>query len=124
MCHARNQTTGFSGRHEVIHFVGGPNQDNWARVEQFSRILEVVQTGPLAYRATDNLPFGMEWNTAENTSQGRSFGTWAASLPGIWMGTSVEIPYANVRETTVTADAARAFGRDLARALCQFLQTW
>ena len=108
-------------QHEVIHFVGKPNPENWARVGKFSEILETVQTGPLEYRTTDNLPFGVSWNTAGNENQGRGFGRWAVELPNINIATSLEIPYANVRDVDVTADSARALGCDLARALWQYL---
>ena len=102
-------------RNEVIYFVGGPGQENWARVGEFGKVLEAVQRGPLHYRAADNLPYGQAWNTLEGPP--RSFGRWVAAQPNVRVGTSMEIPYANVRETTVTAENARAFGRDLARAL-------
>lgn len=104
---------------EVIYFVGGPEPENWARVGEFAKVLEAVQRGPLRYRAADNLPYGQAWNTLEGPP--RSFGRWAAVQPNIRVGTSIEIPYANVGETTVTAENARAFGHDLARALAQYL---
>jgi hypothetical protein len=53
-----------------------------------------------------------------NEHPGRS-----AAQPNVRIGTSVEIPYANVGDTTVTAENARSFGHDLARALTQYLQS-
>jgi len=106
-------------RNENIYFVGGPEQENWARVGAFAKVLEAVQRGPLHYRAADNLPYGQAWNTVEGPP--RSFGRWAAAQPNVRIGTSIEIPYANVGETTVTVENARGFGRDLARALAQYL---
>ena len=73
----------------------------------------------LATRAEDNLPFGQAWNNQPGPP--RSFGRWAAAQPNVRVGTSIEIPYANVGETTVTPENARAFGHDLARALGQFI---
>jgi hypothetical protein len=104
---------------EVIYFVAGPDHENWARVGEFARVLEATQRGPLQYRAADNLPYGEAWNTVEGPAS--SFGRWAAAQPNVRVGTSVEIPYANVRETTVTAENARAFGHDLARAMAEYL---
>jgi len=104
---------------EHIYFVGGPEPENWARVGRVARVLEAVQEGPLRYRAADNLPYGQAWNTEEGPP--RSFGRWAASQPNVRVGTTIEIPYANVGETTVTAANARAFGHDLARALTNYL---
>jgi hypothetical protein len=106
-------------RNENIYFVGGPDQENWSRVGEFAQVLEAVQRGPLHYRAADNLPYGQAWNTLEGPP--RSFGRWAAAQPNMRIGTSIEIPYANVGETTVTVENARSFGRDLARTLAQYL---
>jgi hypothetical protein len=106
-------------RNENIYFVGGPEQENWGRVGEFAKVLEAVQRGPLRYRAADNLPYGQAWNTLEGPP--RSFGRWAAAQPNVRIGTSIEIPYANVGETTVTAENARSFGHDLGRALARQL---
>jgi len=104
---------------EHIYFVGGPEQENWGRVGEFANVLEAGQRGPLRFRAADNLPYGQAWNTLEGPP--RSFARWAAAQPNVRIATSLEIPYANVGETTVTADNARAVGRDLARALAHHL---
>ena len=106
--------------HELIHFVGSPDQEHWRRVGRFCAILERTRTGPLPYRAQNNLPFGAAWNT--DTDHQNTFERWAETFPGIAASTVVEIPYANVEGAIVTPEAARAFGRDLARALCEFLQ--
>ena len=107
---------------ERIYFVGSENQDNWHRVERFCQILQSVRTGPLPYRASNNLPFGQGWNTRRNYGQGKSFSRWACEQPGIWLASSIEIPYANASGKPVTQTTARAFGSDLARALRRFLQ--
>ena len=110
------------GEHnEVIYFVGGPDERNWAQLQRFSTLLEDVRTELLPYHRSDNLPFGQGWNTAENTSQGRSFSGWAGDLPGILLATTLETPYANVYDQTVTPDAARALGRGLAHAFHRYL---
>jgi len=107
---------------EKIYFVGIQNQEIWPNVSRFSKVLETAQTGPLEYRAADNMPFGQGWNTNSNYTQGRSFSAWASQdLRGVDVVSTIEIPYANVRATDVTPDAARAFGRDLARALREYL---
>ena len=107
---------------ETIYFVGSENQDHWEKVTRFSGILESLQSGPLLYRAKDNLPFGKAWNTGKNYGQGRSFKRWAEEIPGIALSSTIEISYANANGTTVTAEGARRFGRDLARAVRRFLQ--
>jgi len=107
---------------ETIYFVGSENPENWAKVERLSKILEETQKGPLPYRAKENIPFGTAWNTEKNFTQGKSFGRWAVDLPGISAATTIEISYANANGKTVTAESARALGRDLARAIRKFLE--
>ncbi|HYE97823.1 MAG TPA: M14 family zinc carboxypeptidase [Planctomycetota bacterium] len=106
---------------ETIYFVGSSDEAGWKTIESFSATLEAIQSGPLKYRAKDNLPFGQGWNTAANFRQGLSFKGWAKDLPGVRLASTLEISYANANGTIVTGDAARAFGRDMARALRRFL---
>ncbi len=110
------------GRNESLYFVGGVNDANWQRAREFCRTLARVQAGPLVYDPDDNLPFGQEWNTAANQTGGKTCSGWTSELPGIRVGTSVEIAYANARGRAVTAESARLFGRDLAVAMSEFLK--
>ncbi len=107
---------------ETIYFVGSQNEDHWKKTARFSEILESLQSGPLLYRASDNLPFGKAWNTGKNFGQGMSFKRWAEDLPGIALSSTIEISYANANGKTVTAEGARHFGRDLARTIRRFLE--
>jgi len=107
---------------EVIYMVGSPSKTTWEQQCEFGKILEAVQTGPLVYRTENNLPFGEGWNTAQNYGSGKSCSRWASELDGIQLATSYEIPYATASGRAVTAETARAFGQDLARALRCFLE--
>ena len=73
------------------------------------------------YRAGDNLPFGKAWNTGANYGERVSCSMWAAGLDGIGLATSLEVPYANAAGGVVDAATSRAFGRDLARAVREYL---
>ena len=95
----------------------------WAQQCNFSEILEAIQTGPLRFNASDNLPFGQAWNTADNFQAGKSFTSWARELPGIALATSIEIPYANASGQEVNSRSARAFGRDLTEAIRCYLES-
>ena len=106
---------------EVIYFVGGPDQEVWARTVRFSKTLERTQTGTLRHSSEDNMPHGQGWNTPKNYEDGKSCARWASELPGILFGTTIEIPYANVKGKAVTAETARELGRDLARAIRHYL---
>jgi len=102
------------GSNEQIFIVGKAQPDSWERQQQFGRLLEQVQRGPLVYRAKHNLPWGVGWN---NAKEPRSFGGWAGTLPEDPLVLSLEIPYATAGSKEVTDAAARAFGADLARAM-------
>ncbi len=111
------------GEHnETIYFVGSDNEANWRRILRLSELLESTQTGPLKYRAKDNLPFGSAWNKPSNFAQGKSMWQWAQALPEAPAATTLEVSYANANGGTVTAESARALGRDLARAIRKFLE--
>ena len=107
---------------EVIYIVGSRHARVWEQQQAFGRLLEKVQSGPLAYKASDNLPFGKSWNTGANTGENKSFALWAAELEGVRLVASFEIPYANAGGQVVTAESARQFGRSLARAIRAYLE--
>ncbi len=107
---------------EVIYIVGSPNQDMWDEQLEFGTILEHIRTGPLIYKAKDNLPFGKAWNTGNNYGTGKSSSRWAGELEGIWLAAAFEIPYANAGGQKVTVESARAFGRDLTCGIRKYLQ--
>lgn len=116
------------GEHnEDIYFVGIPDQAVWAEVEEFARILERVQTGPLPYAAANNLPFGQAWNVHTNYTSSAtgqplcSCTRWAAQLPRIRAAASLEIPYANASSAEVNQSSATGFGHDVAKAIRAYL---
>jgi hypothetical protein len=54
----------------------------------------------------------------------RNSAGWFSRQPGIRWASTVEIPYANTGGAQpVTADGARAFGRDLAAAMRRYLES-
>jgi hypothetical protein len=107
---------------EVIYIVGSEDERIWRQQGEFGRLLETVQSGPLVYRASDNLPFGKAWNTGGNTGGNMSFGQWAGGLEGIRLAASFEFPYANAGGQAVTVEGASAFGQSLAKALRAYLE--
>jgi hypothetical protein len=107
---------------EFVYIVGSSKPETWEQQQRFGGILEKAQTGPLGYRAADNLPFGKSWNTDANFKAGLSCARWAGTLPGVKLAASFEIPYANANGNDVNAASARAFGRDLGKALRKYLE--
>ncbi|MDB6026115.1 MAG: Zinc carboxypeptidase [Verrucomicrobiales bacterium] len=107
---------------ETIYIVGSENPKTWQEQERFGAILEKVQNGPLVYKASNNLPFGTSWNAPANFTAGTSGSRWAAQVPGVKLGTTIEFPYANASDGEVNANTGRAFGHDLARAIRGYLE--
>lgn len=104
------------------YFVGPPQERFWKQQLAYAAILEREQQGPIHFHAKDCLAFGTAWNTASNFSAGKSNAAWAREVfPDARLVASLELAYADALGAEVTADSARAFGRDLARALEQFL---
>jgi hypothetical protein len=108
-------------RAQNIYFVGVSDQDIWARVEHFCRILENVQKGSLVYSSRHNLPYGTSWNVYQGAGL-LSCANWASTIPHITIASAIEIPYADVSGIAVTAESARSFGHDLACAIYQQLR--
>jgi len=108
---------------EVIYLVGSSDPAIWQQQQKFAKILESVHEEELPYSAKNNLPFGTDWNTTANYGKYKSCSRWGREQPGVCLSTTMEIPYANVGKTVVTADNARAFGCDLAHAVWQYLES-
>lgn len=107
---------------EDIYIVGSANETMWRQQQAFGAVLERVNTGPLPYRAANNLQHGQAWNKPSSYITGRSFGRWAEGVAGVRLSASFEIPYANAGGEEMTADRARAFGRTLAKATRVYLE--
>jgi inosine-uridine nucleoside N-ribohydrolase len=106
------------GRNEQVFFVGNRYPEVWKRQQEFGRLLQQSQTGPIVYDPKHDIPFGQEWNTGD---QPRSNSAWTGSLPGIAIAGTWEVAYASAGGKPVTPDSAREFGRDLARAVRRYL---
>ena len=101
-----------------VFFVGNPSPDVQRGLDRFSETLQRVQAGPLRHNPMHNIPWGKSWNTLKEP---RSCGRWMADLPGVLVGTTIEIPYADVAGVPVTVDSAKLLGRDLAKAIKRYL---
>jgi hypothetical protein len=104
-----------------IAFIGGKDQAIWDEVQKLSKILASVQSGPLKFDPGDNMPFGKGWNTSSSYTAGMSSTGWTSALPGVALAATIEFPYATAGGAAVTAESARAFGRDLGTALRRYL---
>lgn len=107
---------------EFAYQVGYTNLAHAARQSRFAGILERTQDGSLDYRRSDDYWYGRGWNAGGNWTKGKSLAVWATeTLPDAALVTAFEIPFANTRFRTLHPDDFRAFGRDIVRALKEFL---
>ena len=111
------------GSNEQIFFVGPPDERIWAQTNELASFLEAGGQGPLNFLARHNLPWGEGWNTMPR-DQNLSSQRWAATLPGIDIASTVEIPYAIAGGAPVTVESARQLGRDLALAIRRYLENY
>ncbi len=105
-------------RDSFIYMTGGRSEAIRKEQLRFSRILEKVQTGTLVYKGRDSQSSGAEGDELP----ARTCSGWASGLEGIRLATTFEIPYASASGKAVTAETARSFGRDIARACRHFLE--
>ena len=106
---------------EYIYTVGIEEVDDTQK--RFCEVLERVQRGGLGFLASDHYSFGRGWNAAKNYTQGSTLTQWALrTWPDTPLVIAFEIPFANARYLTLYPPKFRAFGRDIAAALRDYLE--
>ena len=106
---------------EWVYQVGADDPRQWAAQQKLGHFLERVSENTLAYKQSNDLPFGSSWNTGGNYSQGMGYKKWASTKGGARFATSFEIPYARANGTVVDESNCRRFGNGMAEAIRQFL---
>jgi hypothetical protein len=101
-----------------IYMVGVQDEQRARRQQEFAALLEAQRTGPLPYYASGTVSYGTGWNTGLGFSEGSTCAGCVAQIaPASCTIATFEIPYADAEGVMVDAQSARAFGRDLARAM-------
>ena len=89
----------------------------------FSALMEKYQEGDLNYKQTDNMPFGVSWNTSANYTDGKTITKWASdNIKDIEIARTIEIPFAYANGKLVYPDKMRKFGHSMARALRAYVE--
>ena len=115
------------GTNEYLYQVGFQEEECWEKQQRFGAVLESERKGPIPYKKSFDLPYGVSWNktvnwTADSTGPPlQSCKQWGNTIPNVQLASSLEIPYANASGVAVDADSARALGHDLARAMRVYL---
>ncbi|MDO4575803.1 MAG: M14-type cytosolic carboxypeptidase [Planctomycetia bacterium] len=119
-----------SGMNEYLY---SPMSDQ-AKMSQaagvYFKMLETIQKdGEIPYVEANNLPFGQGWNNAanfrkmENGVLTSSAKMWVGTLPNTIYAGTLEMPYSNSSGVEVTRENSRELGRNMAKAMAEFLKT-
>lgn len=107
---------------ETIHLPGLENKKMEKRQYNFINLIAKNNRGPLKFNKQKAMvPFGTSWNTARNYRQGKSFHQWASDLPNAGLVSTIEVPYGVYEGQIITPDRMKAFGRDVAYAIAEYL---
>gem|GEM_PF-451331 len=110
------------GYTEKIHLPGLENKKMEKKQYDFIDLIAKNNKGPLKFNKQKAMvPFGTSWNTAKNYRQGKSFHQWASALPNAGLVSTIEVPYGVYEGQIITPDRMKAFGRDVAYALAEYL---
>ena len=112
----------YQGCNESIYFVGPELKRMEEGTLRLSGLIENDPERKVPFAAEDIVLYGTSWNTGANYAQGKTLARWAGDLDFVELSTSIEIPYANAREFTFSADDWRSFGRTVARAFVRYFR--
>jgi hypothetical protein len=111
------------GWNELIYFVGPPDKTVEKEMLEFATILSANLRGELIFQSDNFLPFGQDWNVAEDyIDKGLPVHHWTSTIEGILLSSILEIPYSMHEGQQVTPQNLRLFGKDLAIAMAKYLQ--
>ncbi len=105
-----------------FYLVGGSRGSVAAGQDAFAEAFRRRRTGAIPLYTPGVLHYGEAWNTGANYAAGTSAAAWAGeTFESAAIVTAMEIPFANAEDAEVTPETARALGRDLAVAMCDYL---
>ncbi|MBQ3026051.1 MAG: hypothetical protein IJD27_00825, partial [Alistipes sp.] len=89
----------------------------------FSALMEKYQEGGLKYQQSDDLPFGVSWNSSKNYTDGYNVTNWAHfNIKNIEICRTIEFPFAYSNGELVYPDKLRKFGHGMARAIRAYVE--
>lgn len=102
-----------------IYLVGSPDKFISAEQKKFSKLIAEEKSLNLPFNAEDFYPFGIGWNTGE--LKALTGAGWAAmKLPNIKISTTIEFPYALVKDVALSQKSSRQFGKILADVIVKY----
>ena len=116
----------FGLHNENPYLVENRNQRFFPEVERFAGLMESEAPACAPFLASDTLHWGTGWNTEANydgksgIGSGLNLTTACGQYPFIRLAVTMEIPFANFREKTVTKAEFLQYGAALARTILRF----
>ncbi len=131
-CAIRELLSAWSGRLRVVldlhcpwirgdqncHIFFSGARKTWDQVMTFGELFNQHASGLLRIDPRFHVAYGEQWNVEHPHLLLKH---WASELPGVTLATALEIPYARAGGEAVLPHSARAFGRDLAVGLAEYL---
>jgi hypothetical protein len=108
--------------HENILIVGSSDEKIAEQEKLFCQVLKSTNYGELKVSDKLYMPYGTDWNSATEYSEGVTFGKWVSTIQGVRLPVSLEFPYANNEGQMITQENSRNFGIDLAEAIKKYLK--
>ncbi len=101
------------------NYIYTPYKDYYGVNEvNFSALMEKYQEGGLKFQQSDDLPFGVSWNSSKNYTDGYNVTNWAHfNIKNIEINRTIEFPFAYSNGELVYPDKLRKFGHGMARAI-------
>jgi hypothetical protein len=109
-------------QNETLFFIGQERIDFSAKLKDLANIIQSTHKGNLPFDSESAIfPFGKDWNNRTMTesldNQLLSFSQWGAMQENVFLASTLEIPYANVKDVPVSKKNLREFGQALLEAL-------
>jgi hypothetical protein len=108
--------------HENILIVGSADEKIAKQEKLFCQLLKSTNYGELKVSDKLYMPYGIDWNSSAEYSEGVTFGKWVSTIQGVILPVSLEFPYANNEGQVINQNNARIFGEDLAKAIKKYLE--
>lgn len=113
-------------QHEAPHLVENRNARFSPELDRFARLLEAAAPECAPFSASGTLRWGTAWNTDANydsrsvSGTGLNLTTACGAFPFVRLAVSLEIPFANFGEKTMTGKEFLRFGKALAGAIARY----
>lgn len=106
------------------NYIYTPYKDYYGVNEvNFSALMEKYQEGGLKYQQSDDLPFGVSWNSSKNYTDGYNVTNWAHfNIKNIEICRTIEFPFAYSNGELVYPYKLRKFGHGMARAIRAYVE--